>query len=294
VNFGKYDHQKGTQLIDSRSAKAIVNSFHSIRGRLMRGFRGIPIFIGHPDDPEFSSKNGKIYGRIDGIRAENSALWISIKWTDVGREIFENGVIKYLSPRWMTTRDGSGNLIPKRLLSVGMTNHPNIRCDHVSVEDAASEIGGMLELSSENNTKAESSVNCKQSDSAESSVNCEGGNSTENLASCKGNDSAENSTICGKSNSTENFASCKGGDSAESSVNCEGGDSAESSLAQPGRVALHTVSQTESLRMKNANESNCEKILELVFERMKIFSERYEEAWMAVKRKNPALFQNKI
>jgi hypothetical protein len=56
--------------------------------------------------------------------------------------------------------------------------------------------------------------------------------------------------------------------------------------------ALHTVSQTENLPVHGPGRSNCERILALVFERMGKFSESYGDAWIAVKRSNPALFTN--
>ncbi|MDR1414079.1 MAG: phage protease [Puniceicoccales bacterium] len=144
VNFGEYWHSKGIQSFDEEAANAIVEYFHSIRGRLRRKFQGIPIFIGHPDDPEFSPRNGKIYGRVENVKVEDDALWIFIKWTEFGRELFQNGIINHLSPRWLTVKNKEGRLSPKRLISVGLTNHPNIPCKHVSkFEKCGKEIGDM-------------------------------------------------------------------------------------------------------------------------------------------------------
>jgi hypothetical protein len=56
------------------------------------------------------------------------------------------------------------------------------------------------------------------------------------------------------------------------------------------KVVLHTVSQTKDLQQSIFNKSNCERILELLFERVQKFSEKYNDAWNAVKRNNPALF----
>jgi phage I-like protein len=131
VNFGECAHQKGTQLFDVPAAERIIDSFHSLRGRLLRRFQGLPIFIGHPDDPEFASKKSKIYGRIENMKTEDDALWILVKWTDIGQELFKNGILRHLSPRWLTTPTKDDKLSPKRLLSVALTNHPNVKCDHI-------------------------------------------------------------------------------------------------------------------------------------------------------------------
>jgi hypothetical protein len=55
-------------------------------------------------------------------------------------------------------------------------------------------------------------------------------------------------------------------------------------------IPLHTVSQTSDIGGQTFGKSRCEKILQLVFERMQKFSEKYGDAWLAVKRSNPALF----
>ncbi|MDR2737382.1 MAG: phage protease [Puniceicoccales bacterium] len=253
ANFGEYRHRKGSQLLNANSAKDIVDSFRSIRGRLMRKFRGIPIFIGHPDDPEFSPKNDRIYGRIGDLKIKDDALWILVKWTEIGRELFESGIIKYFSPRWMTSKAADGKLLPKRLLSVGLTNHPNIQCDHVSTEEQSSldlgEFGNDPELLP-SDPGQESSQKCLHN---------------------RGDKVEEN--VCGENFPVTGLVT-----------------SATDNPIHAPEIALHTVSQTDDLWQCVAEKSSREKILELVFERMHKFSEQYNDAWMAVKRGNPALF----
>ncbi|MDR1457884.1 MAG: phage protease [Puniceicoccales bacterium] len=250
VNCGEYTHPKGTQLFDVQSAERIVDSFHSLRGRLMRKFQGIPIFIGHPDDPEFGSKNHRVYGRIENMKVEDNALWILIKWTDMGQELFKNGILRHLSPRWLTTPTRDGKLSPKRLLSVGLTNHPNIRCDHVSKVE---KIDDRMASSGDDGMKSfeiDGQENCQAIDS-------------------------ENTPPEGEEEQPGQHVT----DSVDENV-----------LILPSQIVLHTVSQTEDLKRSIFNKSNCERILALVFERMQKFSEKYNDAWNAVKRNNPALF----
>ncbi|MDR2432228.1 MAG: phage protease [Puniceicoccales bacterium] len=250
VNFGEYFHPKGIQLFDSLSAGKIVDSFHSLRGRLMRKFQGLPIFIGHPDDPEFGSKNNRVYGRIENIKVEDNALWILVKWTDIGQELFRNGILRHLSPRWLTTPTQDGKLSPKRLLSVGLTNHPNIRCDHVSKVE---KVEGQMALPDDNDVK---------------DFEIDGQKNRQTVSS-------ENIFLEREEEQPKQQVT----DSADENI-----------LILPSRIVLHTVSQTEDLKQPIFNKSNCERILELVFERMQKFSEKYNDAWNAVKRNNPTLF----
>lgn len=263
VNFGEYRHSKGIQVLDASSAQAISNSFHSIRGRLARKLQGIPVFIGHPDDPEFPSGNGKVYGHIGDLKVEDDALWISVRWTEIGNELFKNGILRYLSPRWLTVQTKCGKLLPRRLLSVGLTNHPNIPCEHVArVETVADTPIGKESFEGEH-------LQGKQADaSVHSGENCGGGGSTP-IAK----DAAE---------TVEELSAAQ---SAEDKI------SEKVSPALPKKIVLHTVSQTETLLARNAQMANKERILRLVFDRMQKFSENYGDAWMAVKRSNPALFQ---
>ncbi|MDR3143893.1 MAG: phage protease [Puniceicoccales bacterium] len=170
ADFGEYQHPKGIQVLDENSAKAIVDSFLSFRGRLMRKFRGIPVFIGHPDDPEFSSKNGKVYGTIENLRVDDGALWILLEWTDVGEELFRSDILRHLSPRWLTVRMDDGRLFPRRLLSVGLTNHPNIKCEHLPKaeenETVCADVCAALEIS-ENDTDVRDFTAAEQSHSVD-------------------------------------------------------------------------------------------------------------------------------
>jgi hypothetical protein len=129
VSCGRYGHQKGLQVVDRGAMAAMVDCFNSLRGKLMRKFLGLPIYIGHPDDPECDgSQNSSIYGRIENLKIEDDALWILTQWTDLGRKLFGGKFFRHLSPRWMMREIENGLFHPVRLISVGMTNHPNMCC----------------------------------------------------------------------------------------------------------------------------------------------------------------------
>ncbi|MDR1433090.1 MAG: phage protease [Puniceicoccales bacterium] len=263
ANFGEYHHAKGVQVLDAASAKDIYNSFHSIRWRLVRGFHGIPIFIGHPDDPEFLSKNEKIYGRIENLKVEDDALWISIKWAKSGKGLFKNGILKYLSPRWLTVQTRDGKLLPRRLLSVGMTNHPNIPCEHVAKIETIGEPAEEGKIS-----EPECQGEAKPEVSAHSNVS--------------GGDGVAIFQVENAAKQVEKLALAvpKSEEISERIF---------PSLQK--KIILHTVSRTDALVARDACAASRERILRLVFERMQKFSENYGDAWMAVKRTNPELFQ---
>ena len=106
-------------------AKAMEAHFNSIAGRLGRLFRGIPIFIGHPDVDRTLWPDERRLGKVSAVRARADGLWARGEWNALGADNKENGYWVYPSPRW----DGPPNqseFRPDRLLSIGLTNMPRI------------------------------------------------------------------------------------------------------------------------------------------------------------------------
>ncbi len=146
VEFGEYQHSKGLQIVDVNSVEAMVEYFRSLRGKFMRKFIGLPIYIGHPDDPDYNEFRDKtVYGRIEDMKIENNALWILSRWTEMGKKIFNNKFLRYLSPRWMMKQISDKVFSPIRLISIGLTNHPNLRYDN-TIEHA----GELYEINNDN------------------------------------------------------------------------------------------------------------------------------------------------
>lgn len=106
-------------------AKAMETHFNSIAGRLGRVFRGVPIYIGHPDVDRSVWPDERRLGKVISLQARADGLWAQAEWNSLGRENIENGFWIYPSPRW----DGIGGqsqFHPDRLLSIGLTNNPRI------------------------------------------------------------------------------------------------------------------------------------------------------------------------
>lgn len=129
VDYGDFPHADGIQRVTYDAAREMQKRFRSLRARLARKFGGIPIYIGHPDDRHFAHLPGhhdtRSYAWVQDLEAREDGIWILPKWSAAGEEILKNAFFKFLSPRWEMKREGDV-LVPIRLISVGLTNHPNI------------------------------------------------------------------------------------------------------------------------------------------------------------------------
>lgn len=106
-------------------AKRMVGEFNSLRGKLGRMFRGIPIYIGHPDvDPTIWTDDRRL-GKATQLDARADGLWAYAEWNSLGRENQTEGFWVYPSPRW-DAPVGKARFEPDRLISIGLTNTPRI------------------------------------------------------------------------------------------------------------------------------------------------------------------------
>ena len=126
--FGRFPHRVGMQVFDRQAANAIVTLFNSARDRLARLWRGLPVFIGHPDlDPKTYPDHRK-YGSIQRLEVRDDGLYAQAKWSRAGREIVNDEHFDFPSPLWNmepVPRE-AGAFRPVELISVGLTNRPNI------------------------------------------------------------------------------------------------------------------------------------------------------------------------
>ena len=107
------------------AAKRMVSEFNSLRGKLGRMFRGIPIYIGHPDvDPTIWTDDRRL-GKATDLQARPDGLWAYGEWNSLGRENQTEGFWVYPSPRW-DAPVGQARFEPDRLISIGLTNTPRI------------------------------------------------------------------------------------------------------------------------------------------------------------------------
>lgn len=125
--FGTYPGSKPDrpQHFTEVEASAMVQEFSSLRGRLGRLFRGIPIYIGHPDKDPVTYSDHRRLGRLCGLEVRPDGLYGEPEWNALGEENLREGYWVYPSPRWDAPL-GRKEFRPDRLISVGLTNMPRI------------------------------------------------------------------------------------------------------------------------------------------------------------------------
>lgn len=130
IPFGQHDHKSAMQILDEPSAKEIVANFEAEKKDKGRRFKGLPIYLGHPDDPQMSGPNPdkRARGWIREAAVSNEALRLKTDWNALGRGEVEGEEVAYFSPRWGVRRiaNTTRNVRPVHLVSVGLTNEPNI------------------------------------------------------------------------------------------------------------------------------------------------------------------------
>ncbi len=133
--YGDFPNEVGLQRVRREDAEAMVSAFNSFRGRAGRMFRGLPVFAGHPDVDPVRYKDHRRYGKIVDLEARDEGLYGRVAWNSLGRENLEEGYLLYPSPRWFLKADGR-HVRPDELISVGLTNRPNIPGDPWAKNDA--------------------------------------------------------------------------------------------------------------------------------------------------------------
>ena len=74
--------------------------FKSTKDRLARLWRGLPVYVGHPDlDPKTYPDHRK-YGSIQDLEVRADGLWARPKWSKAGREIVNDEHYDFQSPLW--------------------------------------------------------------------------------------------------------------------------------------------------------------------------------------------------
>lgn len=126
--YGTFDHPEGKQVVSLKDGECCTQNTETLLFRLK--LKKIPVYIGHPDDPLFQTlpehMNTQVYGHVTAMRSDKAGIWVKIRWTKEGQELVDNGVYTYLSPRWLSEKGSDGGYHPIRLLSVGLTEHPNL------------------------------------------------------------------------------------------------------------------------------------------------------------------------
>jgi hypothetical protein len=154
--LGVFPHHRGLQNVDKTALEEIVKNFKSFFARLGRRFAGLPFYVGHPDVEGYdSASDRKAYGWIMDLEAREDGLYGRTKWSDAGRNLIGSGHYKFLSPTWNVAKIGEQNgravFRPTHLISVGLTNQPNLPVQPLANSEDAHEtetlVGVALPLS---------------------------------------------------------------------------------------------------------------------------------------------------
>ena len=125
--FGQFYHSLGKQYLSQETLNACIRK--TLTWRFRFGFTKVPIYVGHPDDAYFQQfpehMNTTVYGYVRRFCLKDNGLWIQANWTEAGQELIDNGRYRYLSPRWEMEAVNK-HFVPKKLLSIGLTNTPNL------------------------------------------------------------------------------------------------------------------------------------------------------------------------
>lgn len=130
------------QRVDRAAAEAMVASFNSPTSRTASLFRGLPIFIGHADDPEWRKQNPGIpaeaMGRIKALEVREDGLYGRHVFNERGRVLVsgEGAAYDSQSPHWGMQEVSKGVFRPVDLYSIGLTNHPNIPGNAIGLNEA--------------------------------------------------------------------------------------------------------------------------------------------------------------
>lgn len=117
--FGEWKHSKGNQVVDEIAAKKMIHNSQKLFAKK------IPIYIGHPDENNAHCTDKKV-GEIERIFKTSKGILVSAKYNDDSYSKIKTGKIKALSPRWEMEHISDDKYRPIRLISVGLTNNPNI------------------------------------------------------------------------------------------------------------------------------------------------------------------------
>jgi len=136
IPFGSYDHLQGLQIFGLADANNCVEAFNE--AAKVPGFRGLPVYIGHPDVKAFQDKyrDHAAYGWITAMVANEAdgRLEMPVEWTSPGEQLIANEAFAYFSPLWLSVKK-AGNVHPFKIKSVGLTQEPNIQFLAIACEE---------------------------------------------------------------------------------------------------------------------------------------------------------------
>lgn len=132
ARYGDWPHPMGLQRFTRQSADEMARRFRSSVERVKRflGLHRVPVYRGHPDDPAFANEEGHEdtfpHAWVTDLEAREDGLYAKREWSNESHPNKRGVLPKKFSPRWAMRRLGGNVFEPVKLISVGLTDHPNI------------------------------------------------------------------------------------------------------------------------------------------------------------------------
>ncbi len=125
--YGKHQHSKGLQIVDAESAKVMGEAIKTLLEKYRKEFgetgNPLPVYRSHPDSDNFPNALDKaVYGEIKDVYAGENGVMAKIKWNADFSQLPKKLLF---SPRWRMDKHPDGYR-PRQLISIGLTNSPNI------------------------------------------------------------------------------------------------------------------------------------------------------------------------
>lgn len=127
--FGDWKNGDVVQRVDATAAEILKRNLGSIWARVKNVLgNACPVYYEHPDheDSEDNPPNADKtpYGRVRSLETLADGIYANIEWLD-GFEALPKRL--QISPRWNAVEIAENVVRPSRLISIGLTAHPNIK-----------------------------------------------------------------------------------------------------------------------------------------------------------------------
>ena len=139
---GKLKREASIQRITPTTGAQMVTQFHNERKGLRKFFKGVNIYVGHPDMPgmekRYPDKEPK--GVFADMEAREDGVYGLPVFTNEGSEIVEKKTLRAFSGRLVDCvpdgeKDGVKVYAPTRIASVGLTNNPHLPVHFFNADD---------------------------------------------------------------------------------------------------------------------------------------------------------------
>ncbi|HCJ11601.1 MAG: hypothetical protein A2Y14_01815 [Verrucomicrobia bacterium GWF2_51_19] len=146
ASYGEYPHAKGLQRLLREDGEQVVNAFRSLWRRMT--LSDVPVYVGHPDEETSASVDNAVYGKVFDFAARDDGLYALVGFSERGEQIALNGTYQYFSPRWELKRVAVGIYAPIKMISLGLTNTPNIPSTPIDTSEHPASIRQLLGIQS--------------------------------------------------------------------------------------------------------------------------------------------------